>query len=83
MLYSHSEHDMAATYTMTVERDPESGWLVAEVAELPGCHTQAPDLMALAANVREAIAVYLETAEGVGTGDRFQGVIAMRWAPRG
>lgn len=53
---------MAKTYTLIVERDPESGWLVGDVVELPGCHTQAPDMPTLEANVREAIAVYLETA---------------------
>jgi predicted RNase H-like HicB family nuclease len=35
---------------------------VAEVIELPGCYTQAPDLPALEANVREAIMAHLETA---------------------
>ena len=29
------------TFTTIVERDPESGWLVSDVAELPGCYTQA------------------------------------------
>jgi predicted RNase H-like HicB family nuclease len=50
-----------ADYTLVVERDRESGWLVAEVVELPGCYTQAPTLTALDKNVREAIAVYLAT----------------------
>jgi predicted RNase H-like HicB family nuclease len=53
---------MTRTYTLVVERDSESGWLVGNVVELPGCHTQAPDMPTLEANVREAIAVYLETA---------------------
>jgi len=44
------------------ERVPESGWLVGEVAELPGCYTQASDLPALESNLQEAIAAYLETA---------------------
>ncbi len=52
---------MARTYTVLVERDPESGWLVAEVIELPGCYTQAPDLPTLEANVREAIMAYRDT----------------------
>ena len=47
------------TFTAIVERDPESGWLIGEVTELPGCYTQAPDLPALEINLREAIAVYL------------------------
>jgi len=51
------------TFTLVVERDPESGWLVGEVVELPGCYTQAADLPALERNVQEAIRAYLRTAE--------------------
>lgn len=54
---------MKKTFTVIVERDPESGWLVGEVVELPGCYTQAPYLGALETNVREAIAAYLKTAK--------------------
>jgi predicted RNase H-like HicB family nuclease len=50
-------------YTMVVERDPESGWLVGSVVELPGCYTQAPDIAALEANIREAISAYVGNAE--------------------
>ncbi len=49
------------TFTVIIERDAETGWLVGEVVELPGCYTQAPDLPGLEANVREAIEVYLLT----------------------
>jgi predicted RNase H-like HicB family nuclease len=45
-------------FTVIVERDPESGWLVGEVAELPGCYTQAPDLPELEKNIQEAIRGY-------------------------
>jgi len=48
-------------FTVLIERDPESGWLVGSVAELPGCYTQAPDLATLEVNMREAIQVYLAT----------------------
>lgn len=54
---------MKDTFTMVVERDPESGWLAGEVVELPGCFTEAPDLASLDAAIREAITVYLETVE--------------------
>jgi len=54
---------MTRSFTVVIERDSESGWLVGEVVELPGCYTQAPDLPSLEANVREAIAAYLQTAE--------------------
>ncbi len=54
---------MKKSFTIVVERDPESGWLVGEVVELPGCYTQAPDLPTLETNMREAIAAYLKVAE--------------------
>jgi predicted RNase H-like HicB family nuclease len=55
---------MPRTFTVVLERDPESHWLVGEVVELPGCYTQAPDLPTLEANIREAITAYLRTAGG-------------------
>lgn len=54
---------MKRSFTVVVERDPESEWLVGEVIELPGCYTQAPDLPGLTANIEEAIRAYLATAE--------------------
>jgi predicted RNase H-like HicB family nuclease len=51
------------SFTVVVERDPESNWLVGEVVELPGCYTQAPDLPSLEANMQEAIRAYLKTAQ--------------------
>jgi predicted RNase H-like HicB family nuclease len=54
---------MKRSFTIVIERDPESNWLVGEVVELPGCYTQAPDLPSLEANIREAITAYLKTAE--------------------
>jgi len=50
------------TFTVIVERDPESDWLVGDVAELPGCYTQAPDLPELEKNIQEAIRGYLKTS---------------------
>lgn len=50
------------TFTVIVERDPESGWLVGDVAELPGCYTQASDLPGLEHNVKEAIVSYLSVS---------------------
>ena len=54
---------MPQEFTVIIERDPESGWLVGSVAELPGCYTQAPDLATLQPNIHEAIQVYLETLD--------------------
>lgn len=57
------EGRMTQSFTVIVERDPESGWLVGEVVELPGCYTQAASLPDLEANVREAIGAYLHAAD--------------------
>ncbi len=54
---------MSYEFTIIIERDPESGWLIGSVAELPGCYSQAPSLAELESNMREAIQVYLETLE--------------------
>jgi predicted RNase H-like HicB family nuclease len=51
---------MKKAFTVIIERDPESGWLVGEVVELPGCYSQAPDIPTLEANMKEAITVYLQ-----------------------
>ncbi len=50
---------MKKTFTVVIEKDPESGWLVGEAVELPGCYSQAPDIASLEANMREAIKAYL------------------------
>lgn len=57
------EPSIQQQFTVIIERDPESDWLVGSVAELPGCYTQAPDMASLEVNMREAIEVYLDTVE--------------------
>jgi predicted RNase H-like HicB family nuclease len=54
---------MQRQFTVIIERDPESNWLVGSMAELPGCYTQALDMASLEMNMCEAIAVYLDTVE--------------------
>ena len=68
---------MTHEFTIIIERDPESDWLVGSVAELPGCYSQAPNLTELESNMREAIQVYLETLdeqEVLGPFPRFVGL---------
>ena len=71
---------MKRSFTIVVERDPESGWLVGEVVELPGCYTQAPDLPALEANVDEAIRAYLATSEPEEPTSEFVGTLRIEVA---
>ncbi len=65
---------MTQQFTVVVERDTESGWLVGEVAELPGCYTQARDMVELEKNIREAIQVYLETKQDISPLPQFVGI---------
>ena len=64
---------MKRSFTMVVERDPDSHWLVAEVVELPGCYTQAKDMRTLEANVQEAIRAYLKAGAVKKPGSDFVG----------
>jgi len=47
------------TFTVIIEKDKE-GYLVGEVVELPGCHTQAKSLDELMKRIKEAIELYLD-----------------------
>lgn len=46
-------------FTVIIERD-EEGYFVAEVPELPRCHTQAKSLDALMRRVKEAVSLCLD-----------------------
>jgi predicted RNase H-like HicB family nuclease len=50
---------MSWKFAVLVEKD-ESGYYVASVPELPGCHTQAKTLDELSKRIKEAIEAYLE-----------------------
>lgn len=71
---------MKKTFTILVERDPESGWLVGEVVELPGCYTQAPDIKKLEENIKEAIHAYLGDEEETETQTEFVGTLRVEVA---
>ncbi len=60
-------------YTMLIEKD-EDGWLVSEVVELPGCHTQAKTMDQLLRRTREAIRAYLESENVPELPQQFVGV---------
>lgn len=60
-------------FNVVIERD-ETGYYVASVPELHGCHTQAKSLDRLMVRVREAIDLCLEIQQGVDNGGEFVGV---------
>lgn len=64
---------MKKKYTVIIERD-EEGWLVSEVIELPGCHTQAKDMNRLLERTKEAIQAYLGSEEESEISEEFVGV---------
>jgi len=49
---------MKKTFSVIIEKD-EDGYFVANVPELPGCHTQARSLDQLSKRIKEAIELYL------------------------
>lgn len=64
---------MAKKYTILIERD-QAGWLVSEVVELPGCHTQAKTFDELIKRTKEAVRAYLQTEERPIVSEEFIGV---------
>ena len=64
---------MSKKYTVIIEKD-EEGYLVSEVVELPGCHTQAKNMDQLLERTKEAIQAYLETEEKPENYEEFVGV---------
>jgi len=47
------------TYNVIIEKD-EDGYLISEVVEIPGCHTQGKTMDELIERTKEAIEVCLE-----------------------
>lgn len=49
-------------YNVIIE-EGEDGYLISEVIELPGCHTQAKSMDELIKRTKEAIVLYLKSQE--------------------
>ncbi|MFA6329468.1 MAG: type II toxin-antitoxin system HicB family antitoxin [Candidatus Micrarchaeia archaeon] len=60
-------------YTIIIEQG-EDGYLISEVLELPGCHTQAKTLDELMKRTKEAIKVYVGTASAEPLPSTFLGI---------
>ena len=52
----------------------EDGYLISEVVELPGCHTQGKTMEELLINTKEAISLYLKATGQVNVSEKFIGV---------
>ena len=55
---------MTREFNVLIEQG-EDGYLISEVVELPGCHTQAKTLDVLMKRTREAISLYLKGKKGL------------------
>lgn len=64
---------MSQKFTILIE-EGDDGYLISEVLELPGCHTQAKTLDELMRRTREAISLYLECTKNQHIEDRFVGI---------
>ena len=64
---------MAKKYTIIIEKDAH-GWLVSEVVELPGCHTQAKTFDELIKRTKEAIILWLKEQDYSETETSFVGI---------
>ena len=56
--------NMAKKFNIIVEQG-EDGYLISEVVELPGCHTQAKTYDELIKRTKEAISLYLKTKKDI------------------
>ena len=66
---------MKREFSVLIEKG-DDGYLIAEVPELPGCHTQARTRKQLMERIREAIELCLEVKESKGkeAGSSFIGI---------
>jgi len=59
-------------FNIVIEKG-EDGYLISEVVELPGCHTQAKSMDELIKRTKDAISLYVEV-EGIEIKDNFLGI---------
>lgn len=64
---------MLQTFNVLIE-EGEDGYLISEVLELPGCHTQAKSLDELMKRTKEAINLYIECTKDLRIEESFVGI---------
>ena len=60
-------------FYVVIDKDEDGGY-VADVPELPGCHTQAKSLDELLPRIKEAIELYLEVCPSTKQSTEFIGI---------
>ncbi len=63
---------MTREFNIIIE-EGDDGYVISEVIELPGCHTQAKSLDELMKRTKEAISLYLKCEKGISK-EKFLGV---------
>jgi predicted RNase H-like HicB family nuclease len=69
---------MMIRYDILVTHDPDSGLYLAEVPDLPGCYSQGITDEEATANIRESIALHLQTLREAGNDVPPQATHALR-----
>lgn len=64
---------MTQTFNVVIEKG-EDGYLISDVVELPGCHTQAKTMDELLKRTKEAISLYLKSKKPSDTAVKFLGL---------
>lgn len=64
---------MARKFSIIIEQG-EDNYLISEVVELPGCHTQAKNMDELLKRTREAISLYLKCKKPLDAEIKFLGL---------
>jgi len=65
--------NMPKKFTVIIEKG-EDGYLISDVVELPGCHTQAKTIDELLKRTKEAISLYLKSTKDKDIYSEFVGV---------
>lgn len=64
---------MTQEFNVIIE-EGEDGYLISEVVELPGCHTQGKTLDELMKRTKEAISLYLKSRRDIEITGKFIGL---------
>ncbi len=64
---------MTQEFNLVIEKG-EDGYLISEVVELPGCHTQAKTFDELLERTKEAILLYLKCQKPIKIHEKFIGI---------